>query len=192
MYYNVALSMYFLLVIKHSWSDRRFQQIGKYVHTVLVGAGLVSAFASIPFQEPNYRWCNVAWPPIGASYAPGLVFFLAPVGLCILVITILTIQLVHFVHVVENKSKAKSMWNKSRRSRMASRTFWQSLWFLVAFYLVWPVMFSTFVMLPKPRNFWFFLVGSALGPSQGMSAFYLWLMRNQNVRLKHQPLTLCT
>jgi hypothetical protein len=67
---------------------------------------------------------------------------------------------------------------------MASRTFWQSLWFLLAFYLVWPVMFSTFVLEPNPRNYWFYVVGSVLGPSQGMSAFYLWLIRNSKFTIE--------
>jgi hypothetical protein len=178
-YYNVALSTYFLLVIKHDWSDQRLQRISKYAHTGLVGVGLVLAFASIPFHEPNYRWCYVAWPPIETSYVPGLVFFLAPVGLCILVITILTIQLVHYVYKVDKRSKAKSF-QKTAGKSMASRTFWQSLWYLGAFCLVWPVMFSTFVLEPTPHNFWFFIAGSVLGPSQGMSPFCAWL----DVKLK--------
>jgi hypothetical protein len=50
---------------------------------------------------------------------------------------------------------------------MASRTFWQSLWFLAAFYLVWPVMLLTFVMPQAADKFWWLLVGAALGPLQG-------------------------
>jgi hypothetical protein len=183
MYYNVALSTYFLLVIKYDWSDRRFQKIGKYAHTGLVGVGLVLTFASIPFHEPNYRWCYVAWPPIGSSYVPGLVFFLALVGLCILVITILTIQLVQFVNKADKKSKSRSLRKVPGRS-MASRTFWHSLYYLGAFCLVWPVMFSTFILEPTPRNFWFFIAGSILGPSQGMSTFGAWLDVNSKFSIE--------
>jgi hypothetical protein len=178
MFYNVALSTYFLLVIKYDWSDRRFQQIGKYVHTGLVFIGLALAFASIPFHEPGYRWCYIGWPPIGSSYVPGLVFFILPVGLCILVITVLTVQLVRYVNQVDKKSRRTSLSKKEGSSSMANRTFWQSLWYLAAFYLVWPVMLSTFVLRPSPQNFWFYIAGSLLVPSQGESLGKLRLMRN--------------
>jgi hypothetical protein len=167
MYYNVVLSMYFLLIVKHDWQDRRFQVIGKYVHAGIIFVGLGLAFASIPYQEPNYRWCYVAWPPIGGSYTPGLVFFIVPVGLCILALTILTVMLVKHVNQVENKTRGKSLSTKVSANSMASRTFWQSLWFLAAFYLVWPVLFATFIMPHVPENFWLLVVGSVLGPSQG-------------------------
>ena len=167
MYYNVALTMYFLLVIKYDWKDRRFQVIKKYVHAGILCVGLSLAFASIPYHEPNYRWCYVAWPPIGATYTLGMVFFIVPVGMCILVITILTFLLVKHVNQVDAKTRAKSLSSKKSADSMASRTFWQSLWFLAAFYIVWPVLFATFILPLVPQNFWCFVIGSVLGPSQG-------------------------
>lgn len=167
MYYNVALSMYFLLVIKYSWTDRRLQKIRRYVHTGILLVGFILAGSSIPFHEPDYRWCYVAWPPIGASYVPGLVFFVVPVGLCITAITILTVHLVLYVQQVNRKSSASSLSNPRASTSMASRTFWQSLWFLAAFYLVWPVMLLTFIVPQAADKFWWLLVGAALGPLQG-------------------------
>jgi hypothetical protein len=166
MFYNVALSTYFLLAIKYNWTDRRFQKIGPYIHTGLLATGFVLAFGSIPFHQPHYRWCYIAWPPVGESYVPGLIFFIAPVGICILAITVLTVQLVFHVYRLVNRSSQRSMSSSSHQ--VSVRTFWQSLWFLAAFYLVWPVMLSTFIMKGVPhQNAWWIMVGAVLGPSQG-------------------------
>lgn len=168
MFYNVALSTYFLLSIKHSWKDRRFQKIGKCCHAGLLVVGLAMAFASIPFHEPDYRWCYIPRPPISVSYIPGLVFFILPVGACLFVITVLTVLLVCHVHQVEKKTRQTS--TRTNSNSWARRTFWQSLWYLAAFYLVWTVLISTYILKATPQNIWWKVVGAVIGPSQGTSS----------------------
>lgn len=166
MYYNVALSVYFLLIIKHNWNDRQFQTTKWIAHGTLLFVGLVLSFAAIPFIERDYRWCYIGWPPIGTTYTPGIVFFILPVGISILVITVLTAMLVCFVWKVEGKTARRSVTFGTRES-LASKTLWQSIWFLLAFYIVWPVTFSTYIMPMRPDLYWWYVIAAILSPAQG-------------------------
>ena len=171
-YYNVLLCAYFLLVVKYDWTERKFSKIAKWVHLGAVAIGLIMAFAVIPFASPDWRWCYLGTPPQTASWLPGVFFFIIPVALCILAMTVLTVIFVRHVQQVYRKTQSKSMHGKgqgkgSKRGSLASRTFWQSVWFLAAFYAVWPIQFAAFVVPTVPSNYWIYVLAAILGPLQG-------------------------
>ena len=167
-YYNVLLCAYFLLVVKYDWTERKFSKIAKWVHLGAVAIGLIMAFAVIPFASPDWRWCYLGTPPQAASWLPGLFFFIIPVALCIVAMTVLTVIFVRRVQQVYCKTLLTSMKRNGHKGRsLASRTFWQSVWFLAAFYAVWPIQFAAFVVPTVPSNYWIYLLAAMFGPLQG-------------------------
>jgi len=171
-YYSVLLCVYFLLVVKYNWTERKFSKVTKWVHLSVVAAGLIMAFAVIPFTSPDWRWCYIATPPQAASWMPGVFFFVVPVALCIVAMTALTAVFVRYVLQVYRKTQSKTMKEKGKgkgqkRRSLASRTIWQSVWFLTVFYAVWPIQFAAFVVPTVPSNYWIYLLAAILGPLQG-------------------------
>jgi uncharacterized membrane protein len=136
-YYSFFLCVHFLLVVKYNWTERKFSKVAKWVHLGVVAVGLIMAFAVIPFASPDWRWCYLDTPPQAASWMPGVFFFVIPVALSILAMTVLTVIFVRHVQQVYNKTQSKRMKGKGqKRGSLASRTFWKSVWFLAAFYAV--------------------------------------------------------
>ena len=70
-YYSVLLCVYFLLVAKHNWTERKFSKVAKWVHLGVVAFSLIMAFAVISFASPDWRWCYIATTPQAASWMPG-------------------------------------------------------------------------------------------------------------------------
>lgn len=83
-----------------------------------------------------------------------------------LVITAETVAMVLFVWKKEKRTMGLSM-TKSK-AQLTRKTFFQSLWYLLAFYLAWPVFFAIYFLFMVPSNYWFFVTASILGPSQGL------------------------
>ena len=46
-YYSILLWVYFLLVVKYNWTERKFNKVLKWVHLGVVSAGLIMAFVVI-------------------------------------------------------------------------------------------------------------------------------------------------
>ena len=172
-YYSVILSMYFLLVVKYDWNERKFVQVSRYVHLCAVGMGLIMAFAVIPFAAPDWRWCYIGTPPQADSWLPGIFFFIIPIALSILAMTVITVIFVLHVQTVYSRTKGRALNSGGqRKGSLASRTFWQSFWFLGVFYTVWPIQFVAFVVPTVPSNYWIYLMAAIFGPLQGFFECY--------------------
>lgn len=127
-YTNVSLSVYYLLVIKCGWSEIRVKKIHVYLFLVPVLVGISFAFAGIPFYAPLPLWCNNTasyWPDIPVAVAIGLA----------------TVIMGTVCWDVYSKEKATKKYHSGRtgRTRLSTKVFWQSFWYLLAFYLTWPV-----------------------------------------------------
>ena len=123
-YYSLLLCIYFLLVVKYNWTERKFTKVAKWVHLSIVTVGLSMAFAVIPSASPDRRWCYVSTPPFADSWWPGLIFFIIPVALSILAMAVLTVVFVRHVQQVYHRTQAKSMKRKGqKRGSLASRAF---------------------------------------------------------------------
>jgi len=176
-YYNAVLCFYFLFVVKYNWSERKFSKVRKWVHLSVLVVGISMSFAVIPFVTPDWRWCYLNKPPIYDSWLPGVFFFILPIGVCMIAMTVIMVFFVKYVRQMESKSKARKMkGNGPTRQSLASRTFWQSLYFLAVFYTVWPIQFVAFVIPLVEENYWVYLLAALLGPLQGflnaMIVFY--------------------
>ena len=58
--YNCSLALYYLLVIKYSWTNERLLQIERYVHAFIITFGLSTAIAGVPLTMYN-RVGAVCW-----------------------------------------------------------------------------------------------------------------------------------
>ena len=52
-YYSILLWVYFLLVVKYNWTERKFNKVLKWVHLGVVSASLIMAFAVIQYATPD-------------------------------------------------------------------------------------------------------------------------------------------
>lgn len=167
-YYNVALCFYFLVVVKFNWTERKLKKVRKWIHLGILAIGTAMSFAVIPFVTAGWRWCYLNKPPYYESWLPGVFFFILPIGICMIGMTVLLAFFVKYVHQVERKSnKWKLSGNTPKRRSLASRTFWQSLYFLAVFYMVWPIQFVAFIIPLVESSYWAYLLAAVLGPLQG-------------------------
>lgn len=169
-FYNVILCVYFLLVVKYNWTDRRFRKIGKWVHLTVFLIGFGLSLAVIPFATPDWRWCYVGTPPQTNSWLPAVFLFILPVALSILAITVITFIFVLHVRSAGHGRSQELRVNprEGKINALIRRTMWQSVWFLAAFYAVWPIQFAAMVIVAVPSSYWVYLVAALLGPLQGL------------------------
>lgn len=167
-YYNVALCLYFLFVVKYNWREQKFRNVIRWVHLGVLLVGLSMSMAVIPFVTADWRWCYLNKPPYYESWLPGVFFFILPIGICMLGMTVIMAFFVRYVHKVESKGKMRRF-SESRPNRrsLANRTFWQSLYFLAVFYIVWPIQFVAFIIPLVEGNYWVYFLAALLGPLQG-------------------------
>lgn len=167
-YYNVVLCLYFLVVVKLGWTERKFRNVRRWVHLGVLVVGLTMSLAIIPFVTPDWRWCYLNKPPFSESWLPGVFFFILPIGICMIAMTILMTFFVKYVRGVEGKSdKRKLSGNQPKRHSLARATFWQSFYFLAIFYTVWPIQFVAFLVPVVDSNYWVYLLAALFGPLQG-------------------------
>ncbi|KAL7527093.1 hypothetical protein ACHAXR_001797, partial [Thalassiosira sp. AJA248-18] len=125
-YMNVSLAVYYLLVIKYSWSENRIKKwrIGLFAGPILVGTAF--ACAGLPFYDNMILWCNNS-----SSYWSEI-----PLCIAILVATCIMSSVCFDVY---KKEKASARWRQQggAGSSLSEAVFWQSFWFTFAFYITW-------------------------------------------------------
>lgn len=168
-YYNVALCLYVLFVVKYNWTERKFKKVRIWMHGGVLLVGITMSIAVLPFVTPNWRWCYVNRPPVVESWLPGIFFFILPIGISILGMTVLMAFLVYYVRETEGKSRHRTFSGNDRPNRrsLTSRTLRQSLYFLAAFYTVWPIQFVPLVIPLVQQTYWVYILAALLGPLQG-------------------------
>lgn len=127
-YMNVSLAVYYYLVIKLGYEERRLKKIRWPLFLFPILVGLAFAFAGIPFYDSLNLWCNNT-----ASYWPDI-----PVAIAIGLATIIMVLVCWDVY---SKEKASAKWRPGGtggRQTLSSQVFWQSFFYLFAFYLTWP------------------------------------------------------
>mmetsp|Transcript_35898 Transcript_35898/g.78650 ORF Transcript_35898/g.78650 Transcript_35898/m.78650 type:complete len:776 (+) Transcript_35898:89-2416(+) len=162
-YINCSLSIYYLLVIKYSWSERQMDKVKRWLFILPIIVGLGFAFGGIPFYENMILWCNN-----GADYWPDI-----PVAVAIGIATIVMATVCWHVYQEE---KASAKWRKqgdasnSRGDSLSSKVFWQSFFYLMAFYLTWPVYLAlqyTWSSGKAFTSYGFVLAAGTMVPLQG-------------------------
>lgn len=171
-YINVSLAFYYLVTIRYAWREKKLRN-SKSHHLLLVvpiSIGIIFALAGIPYYDNMVLWCNNS-----GSYWPEI-----PIVVAILVATCVMGNLCWYVSKEERASKK---WRQhSRRSingesSLAMKFFWQSLYYLGAFYLTWPPYLALQFMLASGyaySHYGFFLFAGTVVPLQGFWNFLVY------------------
>jgi len=198
--YNIALSIYFLLVIKYNYSNKRTRDIEWMMHAACFGTafalsivGLVPGLDLYNYDQfgggSEVMWCSMSSYPSGclssyenngvttcergnnaALYELGL--FYAPLWSMILLSAIIMIQLYRFVQQQEHRTPK---WTTARLQR-TKNTLHQATFFICAFYITW--ICTSINRLLEFGNVQFFalVLGHAvLSPSQGFMNFFVYM-----------------
>ena len=142
-FFNVSLALYYVLVIAYDWREFHLKQIRKYLLSlpVIVGFGLA---IGVLFKSHWIEYgCHILPPPEGDMWA-ALVFVVLPLGFSIASITTCMLMIFFQVHERAEKSKKWSI-GIGQASRVEQAVFWQCLFYVCAFYITWPVLFSVYL-----------------------------------------------
>jgi len=148
LYINVSIAFYYLLIIQFSWRERRLRKSRVYylLYAVPITIGAIFAFAAIPYYENAIMWCNNSqkyWSEV-------------PVGVAILIATYLMLSLCWFVYKSERASarfSARASSASFTRASLSKQFFNQSMVYLAAFYLTWPVYLALQIMIANGNAF---------------------------------------
>lgn len=171
-YTNVSLAFYYLLIIRHGWTESRINKIRTWLFACPLLVGVIFAFAGIPFYDNMLLWCNNAdswWPDI-------------PVAIAILVATVVMVSVCHDVH---RKHLASKRWRRgpaSEGSSTSSKVFWQSFWYLMAFFMTWPPYLAlqyTWASGKAFGNYGLILFAGTTVPLQGLWNFFVYARNRQ-------------
>eukprot|EP00550_Attheya_septentrionalis_P002410 CAMPEP_0198280698 /NCGR_PEP_ID=MMETSP1449-20131203/727_1 /TAXON_ID=420275 /ORGANISM="Attheya septentrionalis, Strain CCMP2084" /LENGTH=1194 /DNA_ID=CAMNT_0043976127 /DNA_START=257 /DNA_END=3841 /DNA_ORIENTATION=+ len=159
-YLNAALSVNYLLMLKYGWSESKMLKIRPWLFGIPVVIGLVFAFAGLPYYDNVILWCNNAnanpWPHLPMTFA-------------IVFVTVIMGMMCWHVYKEERVSK-KWRSGHGQRTSLSAKVCWQSIYYLLAFYLVWPpylVLQYTWVAGKGYDKYYFILFSGMLVPLQG-------------------------
>ena len=180
MFYNICLSLYFWLVISHNWKERMFKRhrVVAHVSVLVVGCGL--AVGAIPFVGPQFGVCGIL-PPLTTSQWQVSLFYTAPVCITLLVLAGATLAICRSVYLQEKRSQR---WLFEQRLKLSRRLFWQSFWYLMAFYMTLPFELLTYyVEFTTPDHFWLLALAAAVSPLQGFTNAFVYFQRQGRKRV---------
>jgi len=165
MFYNLLLSVYFCLVIVFNWKEHQFKKYLFYTHVLVIILGVGMAIGQIPYSGPQFGLCRLSQPPITRTKLPMTLFFTIPLSIVLAVITVVTVIICYTVSRQEQKALR---WSFKRNEDLSRRVFWQSLWYVMAFYVTLPVSFlARFIDFKTMNYYWIFVVNGTLLPAQG-------------------------
>lgn len=172
-YTNVSLAFYYYFVIRMGWTETRLKRIRVWFFACPIVVGLTFAFAGIPFYDNMLLWCNNTdtwWPDI-------------PVAIAILVATVVMGAVYHAVH---KKHRASNRWRSGGGGgggdSMSTRVFWQSFWYLMAFYMTWPPYLALQYSWSSGKafgNYGLILYAGTAVPLQGAWNFFVYARNRQ-------------
>lgn len=185
---NVALTVYFLLVVVHGFRETRLKKIRVWLFLppLLLGSGL--AFAVIPHVQESWLLCHADTYPLPKNLWSLLLFLALPALLsCAIILILLLVIYVKVRRQLRQHSPASSSCfscckrGDSARERnspahknrkwLEAEVFWQCVWYAAAFSFTWPIMVigqfkgGDIDSLP----YWFWIIVSFVGPIQGSS-----------------------
>ncbi len=176
-YYNVALSAYYQLIIINGWKEWQFKKHRLWFHLppIIVGVGL--AFAGIPFYTNDLITC---WFPRHPMWIKN-VYSLVPISVVIVFVTALMIRVTWFVKQTNQNNQKWKKGTGGGRSALVSKVRWQSIFYTGAFYISWPILIAMYELLDETAvrlDNTFFYFFSFLNPLQGFLR-----KQNRSVRL---------
>ena len=177
MFYNLCLSLYYFLVIVHSWREKFLRKILVVAHIFVVSTALGMSVGAIPYIEAQFGVCGIL-PPLTASQWQISLFYTVPVSIVLIGLTVLTISICCRVY---SQNARVRRWRTDVRTSVTRRVFWQSVWYVSAFYVTLPfVLLSFYVKFKSSRYFWIYIVTAILAPLQGVMNALIYFQRSKD------------
>ena len=183
-YYNVSLAVYYKLVIVHNWRAERLNKWRIWFHVIPSTIALALALGAIPFYGPFVQYCYVEFSGEDSSntfYYVVAITLYGPLIISISALTILTLQVLWSVYLNVRRSgrwsfRRRNMSQAQAGSRnnapatqnaLVMKVFWQSLWYVMAFYVIWPYNLWIASAFDSNPAVGYMFVGIFLLPLQG-------------------------
>ena len=177
MFYNLCLSLYFLLVVCFNWKERQIKIWKWVVHGAVLTVGFGMAFGALPFVGAQFGVCGIL-PPLTADQWQVSLFYTVPVCIVLFVLTVVTVVICLFVYKKHRRVR-KWVVRSNRKLSLTRKVFWQSVWYVMAFYLTLPCVLVTFyVDFKTQHHFWLLVVAAVLAPLQGLMNALIYFKRS--------------
>ena len=173
-FYNVSLSLYYVLVVAYGWREFQLKKIQRYLHGLPVIAGLGLALGGIPIYHWFEYGCHILPPPDGELWVV-LVFVVLPLGLSIVAITA-SVLVVYGAVLEQANASRKWRFGVGTASSTTKAVFWQCICYVLAFYITWPILFGVYLKsidLHGPLSL--SLAVAFVAPLQGFNNFLVYI-----------------
>ncbi|CAB9527609.1 expressed unknown protein [Seminavis robusta] len=142
-YYNVSLALYYVLVIARDWKEFHLKKIRLYLHAVPCTVGLGLALGALGSYNFMGYACHLLPHPEG-SLGTVMLFVIIPLGFSVVAITA---SMLVVYGTVRSRAGASRKWSfgVGSASKLEQAVFWQCLFYAMAFYITWPIMFAVYL-----------------------------------------------
>eukprot|EP00980_Cylindrotheca_fusiformis_P028747 scaffold22642_cov134-Cylindrotheca_fusiformis.AAC.2 len=178
MIFNLLLSLYFWLTVSRRWKEYQMKKIRFPIYCVVVLIWTGMAVGGIPLYEASLYICGLPIPLFGGSWYPIVFYFFVPYAICLIGVTVATIMLFLSVYKLERSSSRWRLAVRSDGDSMTEKVFWRCFWYLLAFYIPWPIYFASYFVELTERNYPFWVVLQICTPSQGFFNSLVYYQRN--------------
>ena len=105
-------------------------------------------------------------PPFSASWLPLVLVYTVPVSIVVFLLTVITVRICHKVYRQELASRK---WAANPNLALSRQVFWQSFWYMMAFYSATPLLLVSYYWQYTSRHdFYIFVMVAFLSPCQGL------------------------
>ena len=180
-YYNMALSFYYLLVICYGWKERQFRRLHKWTHVTVIAVGMSLSFSAYSYVGAQLGICGILEPPVAASLLPAAFFVTIPISIVLLTSTA---NMIIICWKVYQQQRAVQRWMAESNMALTRKVFWQAFWYILAFYITLPCLLLTYnLKFPTRQHYEVNLVFLAfLAPSQGFLNFLVYFHRSTKLK----------
>ena len=167
LFYNVALAIYYKLVILDSWRERRLKKSLIWFHAIPITIGFTLAFAGLPYYTWQAVLCYLPYFPFEDNMGVVLGIFVIPV--CLSLAALLVIMVMIYCGVRKKYMISRKYVYGQGGASLQERVFWQSLRYVIAFLIPWPISVAAALRggIIGSVRYWFGIWPTLLGPSQG-------------------------
>ena len=187
------MSLYYFLSIVHSWKESKLKKIRLWLHATPLVIGFSLAFAGIPLYSNDILACYIPPPTIALTWTNILVFGMVPIGAVIAFTSIMmTIMYLKVRQDLRGSIKWQKGGTKKGKPDLEKEVFWQSLSYLSAFWISWPILLVSNAKSDS-GEYPLFVVVMLLAPIQGFSNFLVYvrprMLRRFRQRKRHKSNT---
>jgi len=121
-------------------------------------------------------------PPSAPSAIPLIIFYTLPLGAGLVVVTIATIVVCQKVY---RQQRASRRWSTRQNMKLTRKVFWQSFWYMVAFYVTLPfALFSYYWKFKSVHDIWILVIVGFIHPSQGIMNSLVYFQRSSSMEFQ--------